>query len=157
VNVPDAAIAAGIASARWPGRLETVAGVLLDGAHNAQGAAALASALPTLHPGRPVELVLGVLADKDLAGMVAALAPAVRRVHAVAPASARARAALEVAAAAAARGIPATAHPDLATALASASALAGRGGLVCVAGSLYLVGEARRRLLGEPGDEPSSM
>jgi dihydrofolate synthase/folylpolyglutamate synthase len=139
-------IARGIAGAAWPGRLEEVGGVLLDGAHNPQGAAALAAALPALHPGRPVELVFGVLADKDHAGMLAALAPAVRRLHLLAPHSARARAPGEVQALARSLGLAADVHPDLPAALACARAAAGDGGLVVVAGSLYLVGEARELL-----------
>ena len=151
VTAPEPAIAEGLAGARWPGRLEMVGGVLLDGAHNAQGAAALAEALAALHPGRPVELVLGVLADKDLDAIAAALAPAVRRIHAVAPASARARPASEIAAAAVRAGVPAEVHAGLVAALARARSLAGGGGLVCVAGSLYLVGEAREGLARDEG------
>ena len=64
------------------------AACVLDGAHNPQGAAALAEALAALYPGRAVELVFGVLSDKDHAGMLAAVRPAVRRVHVVAPADA---------------------------------------------------------------------
>jgi dihydrofolate synthase/folylpolyglutamate synthase len=146
VPVPEEAIARGLAAARWPGRLEEVAGVLLDGAHNPDGAAALAAALPALHPGRPVELVLGVLADKDAAGIVDALRPAVRRMHVVAPASPRALGAEALRDLARARGAEADAHAGLADALACARRAAGAGGLVCVAGSLYLVGEARAAL-----------
>jgi dihydrofolate synthase/folylpolyglutamate synthase len=149
VAVPEAAIAAGIAGARWPGRLEDLGGVLLDGAHNPDGAAALAASLAALHPGRPVELVFGVLADKDHAGMLRALAPAARRLHIVAPATPRARGAGEVAGLARSLGAQADEHPDLASALACARAAAADGALVCVAGSLYLVGEARA-LLGAP-------
>ncbi len=146
VPVDEAAIRLGIATARWPGRLEELGGVLLDGAHNPQGAAALAAALPALRPGRPVELVLGVLADKDHVGMLAALAPAVRRLHLVAPASARARPAADLHAQAVALGAEAHVHGGLAEALACARAAAGEAGVVCVAGSLYLVGEARALL-----------
>ncbi len=147
VPVPEEAIAAGIAGARWPGRLEEVAGVLLDGAHNPDGAAALAAALPILHPGRPVELVFGVLADKDHRGMLEALAPAVRRFHLVAPPSPRARPpATYRALADSLRG--ADEHAGCAEAIACARAAAGRDGVVCVAGSLYLVGQARRLLGG---------
>ncbi|GAO05073.1 folylpolyglutamate synthase/dihydrofolate synthase family protein [Anaeromyxobacter sp. PSR-1] len=149
VAVPEDAIARGIAGARWPGRLEELGGVLLDGAHNPQGAAALAAALPALHPGRPVELVFGVLADKDHAGMLAALAPAVRRLHLVTPPSPRARPAAELRALAEAHGVAADVHGGLAEAIACARAAAGEGGVVGVAGSLYLVGEARA-LLGAP-------
>ncbi len=146
VPVEEEAIARGIATARWPGRLEEVSGVLLDGAHNPDGAAALAAALRALHPGRPVELVFGVLSDKDHAGMLAALAPAVRRIHVVAPATPRARPAAEVRALAASLGIDAEVHASLGEALASAQLAAHDGALVCVAGSLYLVGEARALL-----------
>jgi dihydrofolate synthase/folylpolyglutamate synthase len=148
VAVPEAAVAHGIATARWPGRLEDVGGVLLDGAHNPDGAAALAAALRALHPGRPVELVFGVLSDKDHAGMLAALAGVARRLHVVAPATPRARPAAEVCALARERGLAAEPHGSVAEALACARAAAGDGAVVCVAGSLYLVGEARALLLG---------
>jgi dihydrofolate synthase/folylpolyglutamate synthase len=150
VPVGEPAIARGIARARWPGRLEEVGGVLLDGAHNPDGAAALAAALPALYPGRPVELVFGVLSDKDHAGMLRALAPAARRLHLVAPATPRALAAPALLDVARALGAPADAHGDLAGALACARRAAASGGLVVVAGSLYLVGEARTLLFDPP-------
>ncbi len=148
IAVPEEAIARGIATARWPGRLEQVEGVLLDGAHNPDGAAALAAALPALFPGRRVELVFGVLSDKDHAGMLDALTGVVRRLHVVAPATPRARPAAEVAALAAARGLDADAHTSVRDALGCARRAAADGALVAVAGSLYLVGEARALLLG---------
>ncbi len=150
VPVGEEAIARGIAKARWPGRLEEVAGVLLDGAHNPDGAAALAASLRVLHSGRPVELVFGVLADKDHAGMLRALVPVARRLHVVAPATPRARATADVLAHARALGASADVHADVAEALACARRAAADGALVCVAGSLYLVGEARA-MLGEAG------
>jgi dihydrofolate synthase/folylpolyglutamate synthase len=147
VPVPEDAVARGIAGARWPGRLEELGGVLLDGAHNPDGAAALAAALAALHPGRAVELVFGVLADKDHVGMLRALAPAARRLHLVAPATPRGRAAAEVRAGALALGADADLHAGLEDALACARRAASDGALVCVAGSLYLVGEARALLV----------
>jgi dihydrofolate synthase/folylpolyglutamate synthase len=148
VAVGEEEIVRGIATARWPGRLEEVGGVLLDGAHNPDGAAALAAALPALYPGRPVELVFGVLSDKDVRGILEALRPAVRRFHMVAPASARARAADAVRDLARSLGADAEAHTGTADALACARRAAGESGVVCVAGSLYLVGEARALLGG---------
>jgi dihydrofolate synthase/folylpolyglutamate synthase len=126
--------------------MEEVGGVLLDGAHNPQGAAALAEGLLALYPGRPVELIFGVLSDKDYAGMLAALRPAVRSMHLITPQSPRARPAAEVEAIARSLGIQVDVHASLEGALADARGAASDGGLVCVAGSLYLVGEARSYL-----------
>jgi dihydrofolate synthase/folylpolyglutamate synthase len=69
------------ASVTVPGRLERIESeppVFLDAAHNPDGAAALAEALPAVAPG-PVIGVLAILADKDADGIVAALAPALER------------------------------------------------------------------------------
>ena len=68
-----------------PGRLELIAErppVFLDAAHNPDGAAALAEALPELAGGRRVVACLAVLADKDAGAMVAALAPVLERASA---------------------------------------------------------------------------
>jgi dihydrofolate synthase/folylpolyglutamate synthase len=78
--------------------------------------------------------------------MLEALRGTVRRLHLVAPASARARPPAEVAELAAALGFEARVHGGAAAALAEARAAAGAGGLVAAAGSLYLVGELRSLL-----------
>jgi len=70
-----------------PGRLECMADdppVVVDVAHNPDGAAALTEALPAIAAGRPVAAVLAVLADKDAGAMLAALAPSVDHVIAAA-------------------------------------------------------------------------
>jgi len=149
--VSEEAIAAGIATARWPGRLETVDGVLLDGAHNPDGAAALAVALPALHPRRTVELVFGVLADKDHEGMLRALAPAVAGLHLVPPRSPRGRAPDTYLSLARSLAPRVDVHGSAGEAIACARRAAGAGGVTCVAGSLYLVGEARSLLVGAGG------
>jgi dihydrofolate synthase/folylpolyglutamate synthase len=146
--VGEAAIAAGIAGARWPGRLEEISGVLLDGAHNPDGAAALAASLAALYPARPVELVFGVLADKDHRGMLAALGPRVRGLHLVAPDSPRARPPASYRDLARSLGPAVDEHRSCGEALGCARVAARADGLVAVAGSLYLVGEARRLLGG---------
>jgi dihydrofolate synthase / folylpolyglutamate synthase len=76
------AVAAVAASIEIPGRLERVADeppVFLDAAHNPDGAAALAEALPEIAAGRPVVACLAVLRDKDAASIAQALAPALQR------------------------------------------------------------------------------
>jgi dihydrofolate synthase / folylpolyglutamate synthase len=74
-----AVVAAGLVI---PGRLEELAGdppVLLDAAHNPDGAKALAEALPEIAGDRPVIAVLAILADKDARTMIEALSPALTR------------------------------------------------------------------------------
>jgi len=72
-------LARGLADVRWPGRLERVGeDVLLDCAHNVEGAGALAAALPELAGGRPVVLLSSIVRDKDAGAILAALAPRAR-------------------------------------------------------------------------------
>jgi len=166
-SVDDDARRRGYASATWPGRLELLRvddhEALLDGAHNPAGAAALATALDDLRPylaggdllaPPPLTLVHGSMADKDVDGIVAALdrAGALRdaRIVATQVPGERALPAAELArrwrAVRPAARIDAV--PDVGAALAGA--LAGATGTIVVAGSLYLVGEARRRWLDDP-------
>ena len=136
---PDA-LARGFREVRWPGRLERLGDVLLDCAHNPDAAAALALTLV-----EPPSLVFGALADKDAAGMLAALAPKAARIWLTAPPSPRAA----DPAALAALWPGARVEPDPAAALAAARA---RGGTVLVTGSTYLVGAVRALLTDEPAD-----
>jgi dihydrofolate synthase / folylpolyglutamate synthase len=155
----DDVVAEGFAAVEAPGRLEVVGHaplVLLDGAHNPHGAAALARALaeafiPPLGPGAGRTYVVGVLASHEPGGMLAALD--VRpddRVVACRPPSPRALDPADVAAAARDRGLPAS-HvevvADVAAAVDRAVALAGPDGQVVITGSLYVVGAARTHLV----------
>jgi dihydrofolate synthase/folylpolyglutamate synthase len=153
----------GYAAARWPGRLELLPGpvrgdVLLDGAHNPAGAAALAASLDDLRPvlaQGPVTLLVAAMADKDVAGIIGALrrSDVIRsaRVVTTAIAAPRAMAADDLAAHWRAAGATAvTAAPDPAAALAEALPTVADGGLLVVAGSLYLVGLARGILVDDP-------
>jgi dihydrofolate synthase/folylpolyglutamate synthase len=139
-------LARGLASTRWPGRLEVVDGVLLDGAHNPAGVEVLLAALPEIARGRPVHLVFGVLADKDSAPMMRALFPMCASVSSSPLPSPRSRAPAEYAALARSLCADVTIHESPLEALTAARARA--DGLVLVAGSLVLVGEARRHLSG---------
>jgi dihydrofolate synthase/folylpolyglutamate synthase len=151
--LPPEAVRAGLANVRWPGRLERVGNdVLLDCAHNVEGARALAAALPDLAGGRPVALLTSIVRDKDAAGILAALAPAVSTVVATQSGSARSLPAAELEALSRAYVAKTEASPDPIVALDLARRLVGRGGLVVIAGSIFLVGELRAHLLGEPVD-----
>jgi dihydrofolate synthase/folylpolyglutamate synthase len=151
--LPAEAVRAGLAGVRWPGRLERVTSdVLLDCAHNVEGARALAAALPGLAGGRPVALLTSIVRDKDAAGILAALAPAVSMVVATQSGSPRSLPAAELEALARAHVATTKTSPDPIVALDLARRLVGHGGLVAVAGSIFLVGELRAHLLGEPVD-----
>jgi dihydrofolate synthase / folylpolyglutamate synthase len=166
----------GYASAAWPGRLELLEvdgrEVLLDGAHNPAGAAALGQTLADLRPflagGRdqppaPVTLVLGAMGDKDVDGIVAALqrSPALAGAHVIATQvpGERALPAGDLAARwrAAARGTEGTVRAvelmDAAfdAALGTPPGPRTKAGTIVVAGSLYLVGAARSRWIDDPG------
>jgi dihydrofolate synthase / folylpolyglutamate synthase len=136
-----------LASVVHPGRFERVRDLILDGAHNPHGARALAATLRELGV-RPV-LVASVSSDKDVRAIAEALAPAVSAVVATRYQQERALAPAALAAAFAAAGRPAEVARDLGAALARARAL---GSPVLVAGSLFLVGEARVMELGAPAD-----
>ena len=156
VSISDAAIRIGLASVRWPGRLEIVRHdplVVLDGAHNPGGARAAAAAIAELFPApRPRRLVLGVLADKDVPGVVGPLVKDMDLVIAARPGSTRALAPEELARYVQ-RANPKAAVavvPDIAAAIALGLDGLGADGLLVVAGSLYLVGPARTVLTSVP-------
>lgn len=131
----------GLRTARWPGRLERIGDVYLDGAHNPHAVRALARSLRALLGGRPLRLVFGALQDKDAAAMLRELAPLAASVHYCAPDSPRAIPPERLA-----QMHPGTAHSSAVAALAAACS---EGGVVLCCGSLYLVGELRALLVGE--------
>ncbi|PYM59755.1 MAG: bifunctional folylpolyglutamate synthase/dihydrofolate synthase [Candidatus Rokuibacteriota bacterium] len=154
-NVPDAAVRAGCAGIRWPGRFQVVPGgpgrplIVLDGAHNPGGAHALAASLRHYFPGAALALILGISADKDRAGILKALAPVATRLYFTAASNPRAAAPADLAGELPPFEGRVTTAPDVATALRAA--LAERGNdVVCVGGSLFLVADALR-WLGEAG------
>ena len=147
-TVSNAAIRAGLAGARWPGRCEYRPGrpaLLLDGSHTDGSARALAELLGELFPGRRIALVFGALRDKRVGAMAAALFPRAATVHLVRPPEERGLEPVELL-----RRIPAGlrarcgVQADLASSVAAARRSAGPRGLVVVAGSLFLVGEVLR-------------
>jgi dihydrofolate synthase/folylpolyglutamate synthase len=146
-NIPRDAIIAGLHTAAHPGRLELRPGappLLFDGAHNPAGAEALRAYLDEFVRA-PVTLVFGAMGDKELGPVAAALFPAARRLVLTRPNNPRA-ATLDVL-----TGL-AQQHADAAmieraetssAALSRAYELTPPKGLICVTGSLYLVGEVQ--------------
>lgn len=146
VSISDEAAVAGLTRARWPARLERFdyrgCDVLLDAAHNPDGAGALAAYLREIG-WTGVTLVFGAMRDKDVRGMLDALLPLCARVICVTAPGARALGAAEIAAlvrdAAPAAAIEAVDAP--ADALARACAASERR--VVAAGSIFLIGPLR--------------
>ena len=168
-TVPPDARRRGYATATWPGRLELLRihdrDVLLDGAHNPAGAAALATALEDLRPQLsggpasdlpPLTLVVASMADKDADGIITALvaSSALRGARVICTSVDVPRAMPAEALANRWRSIA----PDLAVQAIEPAhraldlALAGAPGPVVVAGSLYLVGDARGHLVDDRPD-----
>jgi dihydrofolate synthase/folylpolyglutamate synthase len=141
-----------------PGRMEVLATaplLMIDGAHNAPAAAALAAALEGEFPDTRWSLVFGAMSDKEVDAMLASLAPQVASVYAVAADSPRAMAPELLVASAGRHGLEASAFTSVAAGLRAAIEEAGANGAVLVAGSLYVAGEARREWL-EPGSSGGS-
>ncbi len=149
---PVAATFVGLTTARWPGRYEHIpvdaaqVTVILDGAHNPEGARSLAELFAAENPGGDPSrraLVFGALADKRWPEMLGALAPLCARRYYTEP-KGRAPAALGELNAAAPGATVAEPRDAIARALAESRP----GDTILVTGSLFLVGEIRANLLG---------
>jgi dihydrofolate synthase/folylpolyglutamate synthase len=151
LGVGEPAVRAGLAAVQWPGRFHVIGTgprLVLDGAHNVGGARALAASLATYFPDARPTLVMGIHADKDVAGILAVLAPLAGRLIVTAAANPRAASpamlARHVPAGAPAAEIAATVREALDRVLAPP-----RPAVACVTGSLSLIGEALGHLGGD--------
>jgi dihydrofolate synthase/folylpolyglutamate synthase len=154
LGVDLAATRAGVGRTHWPGRLQRIPGqppLLLDGAHNPAAARALGEALRA-EP--PFVLIFGAMVDKDVAEMGRILFPLARDVVLTNVPSDRAASPEEIARRVGPPARRAQIAPTVAAALARARRLAGRRGLVVVAGSLYLTGEVLRSVAARRGISP---
>jgi dihydrofolate synthase / folylpolyglutamate synthase len=145
IAIDPGAVAAGIAATRWPGRLQRLPGrppVLLDGAHNPAAARALAE---HLRGQPPFVLLLGVMADKDVAGVARPLIALAEETVLTRVAGDRAASPEEIARRVGGAAGRAHREPDPGRALALARRLAGPRRPVVLAGSLYLVGDVLQR------------
>jgi dihydrofolate synthase/folylpolyglutamate synthase len=144
--VAPQAIERGLTTVEWPGRLESMVlpqgTLLLDAAHNPDGARALASYLQHVSE-RPV-LVIGIMRDKNLRAVLEALLPLATSVVATTADTPRALSAQDVAAGvlAIAPALSVEVEPDPVRAVERAFA---RARFVCVTGSIFVVGGVRER------------
>jgi dihydrofolate synthase/folylpolyglutamate synthase len=119
---------------------------VFDVAHNPAGAWALRSTLSACYEDRRLVFVFGAMRDKAIGEMAEILFPLAERVIATRADNPRSAAPEEIREAAARTTTEMEDAPDVASALGQARTLAGPEGVVVVTGSIYLVGEALRRL-----------
>lgn len=153
LHLREDAIRSGLMNVRWPARLEILQEdplVVLDGAHNPQGAEFLRESLKKFFAYKDLHLVLGIMGDKDARGIMRRLLPLAKTAILTQPRYYRA------------------ANPDLlrqwarpyiqkyyiipdpVTAIEQARLMAGPEDLICITGSLYFAGEVKE-IFGEPG------
>jgi len=151
IEPSDRAVRDAAASTMVRGRMHIVEQeplTVLDGAHNPDAIVALVESLPEILAGRPLAVVLGVLEDKDAAGMLGALLGACERAWFTAPSSSRALSPATLESLARQLGFDrAVREPRPVRALDEARGWAReRGGAVLATGSVYLVGELLSQL-----------
>ncbi len=149
-EISETAIRQGLQQVRWPGRLEVVSSqpmVVLDGAHNPAAAATLAQALERDLSYRRLILVLGIMADKDISGILRRLLPRADVVIFSRPRYERAATPETLESLAKNVSQETYVIPDLKAAIQKARTLAGAEDLIVVTGSLFTIGEAREYLV----------
>lgn len=142
-KIPSAAITAGIEVAQHAGRLEVNDGYLLDGAHNPAAAQTLREYLDEFSK-VPLTIVFGAMRDKNLVEMAAILFPAAHRLVLTQVNNPRSASVEELQEIANTMGVPNVfVTHSVSEALARANEVTSKPGLVCITGSLYLLGEAK--------------
>lgn len=153
--ITPAAIINGLATAKHPGRLEMFGDrVLLDGAHNPAGAMALRVYLDELarHDNISITLVFGAMIDKQLDQMTATLFPVASHLILTEPRNPRAAKGVDLSNFARTYAPLAKVEITETSEAAMARAMASESKLIVVAGSLYLVGEARAWLIQQASE-----
>jgi len=148
--ITDAHVYDGLIKARWPGRMEIIREnplILLDGAHNADGADEFNKTLGNYFPGKRIIVVTGMLRDKEYSKILRAVAERASHVILTMPDTKRALDPAELADVLDDTKIKTETQPDYKKALDMAVSLSGADDMVCVTGSLYLVADARNYLI----------
>jgi len=154
---PDAAVRAGLAAVRWPGRLQVLRErpyLVVDGAHNGDSAARLVEALGECFEAERRHLVFGTSVGKDVARMLDALLPATSTVTLTRSHHERSVPLDQLGLAFEARGVAASIVPEVREAIGHALAQTEPGDLVIVTGSLFVVGEALEAFDRDPEGAP---
>jgi dihydrofolate synthase / folylpolyglutamate synthase len=135
----------GLRNVNWPGRFQIIGRnplIVIDGAHNQDSAAKLSHAVEHYLRFKKAVLVIGSSSDKDISGIAEAMAPIADKVIATRSRNPRAMQPERIVTEFERLKIPSEIIGDVPTAIDKAINLAGKGGLVCVTGSLFVVAEA---------------
>lgn len=156
-TVPSYAVRKGLAHAQWPGRLELIENegrtydYLIDGAHNPSASKALADSLKKYFSPfyAKIVLIMGIMADKDMEGMMKPLLPLASEVIFTAPEYERAASPARLAEYAKVQGFSSRVKNSVKASMELARGLAGKGSqktLIVITGSFYTIGEAKSAL-----------
>lgn len=144
LKINESAIRKGLGKTKWPGRLEIVSRkpmIILDGAHNPAAARRLKEFLIEFANEKKIILVLGILADKDVSGIVSELAPIAENIILTKPDYYRASEPDKI------RGLinghQVTTINNIPDAIMHAKEIAMPDDIICITGSLFTVGEAK--------------
>lgn len=149
VKISDEAVHKGLSAARWPGRFERIAqgpDVVIDGAHNAASAGALARTLNGEYAGRTIVAVVGISKDKDIKAFIETVRGFAAAVVLTQAAHSRAYKFTPVQAKKLLEETPWVIAPDMAAAIQTAKEKAGQDGVVIITGSIFAIAEARSLL-----------
>lgn len=151
IEIKNKAIIEGLGKAKWPGRLEIMKRnpyILIDGAHNPQGAEVLRKAVEEIFDYNRLVLVTGVLKDKDVDGILKTLLPIADEAVLTKPDSPRAMSSAELNDRVKKIRPELLTHcdNDIETAVKKGIDLTGKDDILLICGSLYLIGEVRKIL-----------
>ena len=153
-RVSNDAMTEGLKEVDWPGRLEVVCSsprVLLDGAHNPDGALSLKESLEKDFEYHHLVLLIGIMKDKDVHSILHSLSPLADRIILTRPGMDRAASPALLRKALGRNGKKAEVIEDFRKAIDKGLSLTGEEDILCITGSLYTVGEARSYFLPRGG------
>lgn len=146
-NIPEAAIRAGIAETKFPGRFEILArnpDVIIDGAHTPEGMRMLKSTMRRLYPGKKPLMLLGMLRDKNYEALVKIIVGIASEVVCVSPQGDRALNPEDLAEQVRSFGVPATSAGNISEGFEMLHQKASTEDVILAAGSLYMIGPVRQ-------------
>ena len=153
-RVSNDAMTEGLKEVDWPGRLEVVCSsprVLLDGAHNPDGALSLKESLEKDFEYHHLVLLIGIMKDKDVHSILHSLSPLADHIILTRPGTDRAASPALLRKALGRNGKKAEVIEDFRKAIDKGLSLTGEEDILCITGSLYTVGEARSYFLPRGG------